>query len=846
MIVKGLWSHKRRLFATSSAVVLGVAFLAASLAVGDTLTDGFVGLFGEANAGTDVVVRSELSIGDGDMTQRGRLPIDLGDRLATVDGVADVLPVLEGSGRIVGTDGDALGGNGPPTTATNWIGDSQVNPWQLSDGRAPIDVVDGEPFEIVIDRASAQLGDLAVGDHTVVEMLRPVPVTVVGLATFGGADSLGPTTFAAFTDVAIHTLLDAPGEVSDFRLAAAGGVSQSELQASVEQVLPPDAEALTGAQITDDMVAQIETDFLGMFRTIMVVFALIALVVAAFSIHNTFSILIAQRSRESALLRAVGASRRQVMASVIAEAIVVGVIASAVGLLAGFGLATGFKAFLDASGLDLDADGVLFTSSTMLIAAAVGVFATLVASIVPAIRAARVAPLAALRESAVDGAAVSHARTIAGAVMVAGGAGAVIMATSTASVLTTAGLGAFATIVGAVMLGPAVAGPAVWALGSGPVLLRGQTGRLARRNAMRDPRRTSASASALMVGTAVVALFTTFGASIKATIEQTVDQDFGGDLVVVSDDFSGPGISVALAEEIAALPEVTTSVGLANALLTVDGRPLSPTVTDPTRLDDVLDLDVSSGALDDVTPGQVAISEMYADDNGLEVGSHLAVSFADGVTSELSIAALYGTTANVGDMLMTAADWTPHADQTGDVAVLIDLADGVAESDGRTAVDAIGERYGAPGAQTRSEYIDSVGAEVDQTLYFVYGMLGLAVLIALMGIANTLSLSIHERIRELGVLRAVGQTRSQVRAMVRWESMIIAVFGTVLGVGLGTFLGWGLMRALAQQEGFGVFAVPFGPLGAVLVFAALAGVVAAWRPAHRAARIDVLAAIATD
>ena len=742
--------------------------------------------------------------------------------------------------------GDPIGGDGPPTTATNWLGDSPVNPWALADGRAPRDVGAGQPYEVVIDRASAENGDLHVGDQTVVQMPEPVDVVIVGLATFGGADSLGPTTYTAFTDESIATLVGRPGEASSIRVAGADGISQDELPSEVAATLPHGDEAITGAQLTDEMMADIEGDFLGMFKAILLAFAVIALVVASFSINNTFSILIAQRSRESALLRALGASRRQVLSSVVVEAIAIGALASAAGLAVGYGLAVGLKALMDSNGLDLGFDGVVMSSSTVVIAIVVGIGSTLLASFLPARRASRVAPLAALRDSAVDTSGTSKRRLVAGVIVSAAGVATVVTATNPNYALGQAGLGALATLVGAVILGPVVARPAAAVLGLGPRLLRGQTGRLARRNAMRDPRRTSASASALMVGTAVVALFITFGASIKATIEHTVDQDFGGDLIIVTDDFSGAGLSPAVAQEVAALPEVAVSAGMANAVITADGNAIEPAVVDPAALDRLLDVGVSAGSLDDLPAGHIAVSEHYADDHHLEIGSTVDAGFADGSSSELTVGAIYTSTMNVGDMVMTPADWAPHADQIGDVVVLVDLADGVSEADGLAAVTTVTERNAAPDAQTRSEYIDSMGSEIDQMLLFVYGMLALAVVIALMGIANTLSLSIHERTRELGLLRAVGQTRREVRSTVRWESVIVAIFGTLGGVGLGTFLGWGLLRALTAQEGFGTFAAPVGSLAVVVVLAALAGVVAAWRPSRRAGKLDILTAIATS
>jgi putative ABC transport system permease protein len=363
---------------------------------------------------------------------------------------------------------------------------------------------------------------------------------------------------------------------------------------------------------------------------------------------------------------------------------------------------------------------------------------------------------------------------------------------------------------------------------------------------MRNPRRTAGSASALMVGTAVVALFTTVGASVKASIGDVVEESFDGDLVIVDESFSATGLSPALADELAALPEVAATAAMTSAVVNIDGQDEFPTAVDPDRVAPLFDLDESSGVVADIVPGQIAVSDAYADDHSIGLGSTLTFAYSDGATQQVEVAAVYRGSEIVGEIVMTRADWTPHASRATDVAVLIDLADGIGIDAGQAAVKVVADRLTAPDPQTAEEYITSVGDEVDQLLAIVYGLLGLAVLIALMGIGNTLSLSIHERTRELGLMRAVGQTRAQVRSSVRWEAVIIAVFGTVGGLGLGTFLGWGLIEAIAAQEGFGTFSVPVVPLAAILVLTAAAGVVASVRPARRAARLDILSAIATD
>jgi putative ABC transport system permease protein len=840
--LSGLWARKRRLIGTSLAVVLGVAFLAATLVLGDTMRNGFDKAFAEANAGLDVVVRGADEIGSGDTTLRGAIDASTVDEIAAMPGVRAAVATVDGVATLLGADGERIGGDGPPTNGTNWVEDPDLNPYDLAEGRPP-----AAPGEVVIDRGSARNGDLHVGDTTTVLTPQPVEVTVVGIATFGDVDSLGPTTYTAFTlPQATELFAQRPDTISSVLVAAEDGVSQTTLRQEITEQLPARIEALTQPELTAEQNDEIGADFLDMFSMILLAFAGIALVVATFSIHNTFSILVAQRTRESALLRAIGASRRQVVTAVGIEALVVGVIASAVGFGIGIGLATGLDALMAGAGLDLPSDGLVISGTTIAVAAVVGILTTLVASIAPAIKASRVAPLAAMRDVAVDRSGASKGRAIAGVVVAAAGAAVVVTAPwSPDGAMARAGLGALAMLVGFVVLGPVVARPSAAVLGAGASATRGFTGRLARRNAMRNPRRIAGSAAALMVGTAVVALFTTFGSSVKASIGDMVDDSFGGDLIVAQSDFSGAGIDPAVAPAIGQLPEVAGSVGSSVVTASIDGATVEPMATDPAALATVLDLEDQGGRLAEVGPGELAVSTRWAEDHDVALGDVLAMTFIDGTTTDLTVTNLFERQDVMGNMIMTTADWAPHAGQAMDVVLFVTFADGVSAEAGQAAVTAVTEQFGAPDPQTRSEYKDSIGQEVDQMLYLIYGLLGIAVLIAVMGIGNTLALSIHERTRELGLLRAVGQTRAQLRSSLRWESVIVAVFGTIGGLGLGTFLGWGLMRALQAEEGFGVFALPVVPLAVILVLAGLAGVVAAVRPARRAARMDVLAAIAT-
>ena len=836
-----LLSRKRRLIGTCVAIVLGVAFLAGTLVLGDATRAGFGDLFSEANAGTDALVRSSREIDVDDLAQVGTLDASLVDSIAQVDGVKTAVPMIEGSGQIVGADGDPLGGNGPPTIASNWVTDPEVNPFKLAQGRAP-----ERAGEVVIDKATAKDGDLHLGDTTTVRLPQPIEVTIVGIARFGTSDGMAGATYAGFTTEEAQRLLLKPGDITAVRVAATPGVSQAQLVEKLKPILPQDAEALTGTALTAEQEDDIEGDFLGAMETFLLVFAGIALVVASFSIYNTFSITVAQRTGESALLRALGASRRQVLVSTLVESVVVGIVASAVGLVAGIGLASGLSSLMDSLGFGLPTSSMSLHGDTVVTAMTVGLLVTVAASVAPAIKASRVLPLAALRDVAIDRSSASKARLAVGAVVTAAGAGMTMAGATAVGSLPLTGLGALALVLGVVMLGPVAARPTASVLGAPLARLRGISGQLARGNAMRNPRRTAGTASALMVGVAVVSMFTVVAASLKAYVDDTVDKAFAGDLVMVSDNFSTVGMTPEVAPAVAKLPEVATATAMANAPLQLDGKDEFATAVG-SGLSRVIDVGVTHGSLDDLGSDGLALSTHEAEDRGLHVGDTVPVSFADGAKSTLTVRTVYDDADLVGPILVSRDAWAPHAQQVSDTVVLIELADGVSMAQGEAAVQTVADQYLAPDVQTRQEYVDSVAGQIDQMLAVVYVLLVLAIIIALMGIANTLSLSIHERGRELGLLRAVGQSRRQLRSMVRGESVVVAAFGAVGGVGLGCFLGWALLKAISSnEENFTVFSVPVTQLAVVLTLGALVGVVAAWRPARRAAKLDILAAIATD
>ncbi|MEI6620868.1 MAG: FtsX-like permease family protein [Actinomycetes bacterium] len=843
VVLRGIWSHKRRLIGTCSAVIIGVAFLAGTLVLSDTMRASFDTIFAAANSGTDAVIQGSESIGQGSTAQSSLVPDSLVPQVQQLPTVAEVAPVIQGIGQIIGANGKPVGGEGPPTLAGNWVNASGLNPYQLTQGVAPAS--DGQ---IVINESAATAGKLKIGDKTTLRFPDPVPVTIVGLVKFGSSDSLAGTTFAGMTLADAQKYLGYPGKVTSIAVKAKSGVTQTALVDSIKPLLPAGTEALTGAQVTQNLTDQINDGFLGFFTTFLLVFAVIAVIVAAFSIYNTFSVIVAQRMRESALLRAIGASRSQIMWSLAVEALIIGLIASTVGIGAGVLLALGLKALLDNSGSGLPPGGLVVTGTAVIVSLLVGVLVTLAASLLPAVRASRVPPLAALRDVAVDRSGTSRVRAWLG-----GGIGVVgllvmlsIVVSSGQFVLQRVAAGAVLTFVGFMVFAPVAALPVGAAIGAPIRWTRGVSGAMAGRNATRNPKRTASTAAALVVGVTIVGLFTIFASSIKSSIETSVAGSFKGELVMSNSNFAGVGFSPRMVTQIGALPQVSAAASMSRGVVLTGKKQLNVTVADPRKLGVVLALPTAGAALADLGPDQLAASADEAILNGWSIGGPVTVAFADGSVERLTLGATYTAADLVGAAVIPEALYNKHVKQVAIDSILIALASGVSVSDGQAAVQAVADQYGAGSVQTREEFIKSVAGQIDSLLNVVYALLGLAILIALMGIANTLSLSIHERTRELGLLRAVGQTRGQLRSMVRWESVIIALFGTICGLLLGVVLGWALMKAVAAEEAVAVFSLPVGQLLLVGVVGGVAGVLAGLRPAWRASKLNVLAAIGAD
>jgi putative ABC transport system permease protein len=836
----GLRARKLRVFTTSFAVLLGVAFMAGSLVLTDTIAKTFDSMFADIYAGTDAYVRGhavvENEFGD---DSRTRLDTAVLEAVRNVDGVAVAEPNIQGYAQAVGKDGKAVGNpnQGAPTFGGNWTADPDLNPFDVVEGREP-----RADDEVVMDKLTADKGELAVGDTIdVLVKTGTEQVKLVGITKFGELDSPGGATFIGFTQATAERVITEPGLYNGVSVVAEPGVSQAEVRDRIAAALPADAvEVITGATLTEENQSDIKQG-LSFFNTFIVTFAAVALFVGSFIIYNTFSIIVAQRSRETALLRAIGASRRQVLGSILLEALVVGLVASVLGVAGGLVMAQLLKALLAGFGLELPAGGVVLTARTVLTCLIIGVGVSLVSAVFPARRAAKVPPIEAMRAVAVEPSKGSRLRLVAGLVLTLLGAGLIALGVVGDGGVAVVGIGVPLTFIGVAVLGPILAKPVAGGLGSPLPALKGMTGTLARNNAIRNPKRTSATASALMIGVGLVTFIAVMATSAKANIDDMIDENFGADFVVDSGSFGFGGVSPALAAAVEELPEVGSVGSIRFGMVEIEDLAQQGVAIDPVDLPKMFDFEVVAGDLTALDATSIAVHEDY-EDGTVGVGDTLTVTFPETGEQELTVAAVYAG-GMFGQTLFGLDAWEANIADQFDAQLFILAADGVALADAKAAVEEVAKPYPTASVQDLSEFKEAQSAQINQILGLIYALLGLAVLIAVLGIANTLALSIFERTRELGLLRAVGMTRAQLRSTVRWESVLIALFGTGLGVVIGVVFGSAIILSFAD-EGMMAVQIPVGSLVVIALLAALCGVLAAVLPARRAAKLDVLGAIA--
>ena len=843
---KGLWAHKLRLGLTALAVVLGVGFIAGTFIYTDTIGKAFDGIFDDAFEGVDIVISadSELQFGEGVY-----LPEDEVLALSVVEGVERLDPFLQGLGVVVlDREGEPIGGGGPPQFAFSFMEtDADAGGFTLREGDYP----QGSD-EVVIDATTVADSNFALGDSvSIVAPTGPATsYTLVGIAGFGEEDNLGGATSALFDLPTLQTFLEREEQLTGASIQVVPGADVDDVIARLEPMLPEGARAISGQTAAEEQAGEVQ-EGLAFFNTFLLSFGFIALFVGTFTIANTFRIIVTQRTRELALLRALGASARQVNRMVLIEAVVIGVVASIVGIVVGLGLALVLKVALEGFGLALPSASLTLQPRTIVVALIVGIGVTVVSAILPARRASRVAPMAALRADLVAPRrkALTN-RAIIGSIVTASGLavllfGLFVSPETGPDAIVYVGVGAGVTFIGVSLLSPLVARPVARVIGWPFTKLYRIPGKLAQENAIRAPRRTSATAAALMIGVTLVTLAAVMAASIRGAIDEIIGSGIEAEVIIRSTSDFDPTASftpelAARAAEDESVDEVSrqqTGVALFNETeaFVIGIEP---------NYQDFFPPDSTEGALIP-GPGEVVIEKGISEDNQLPLGSDLVLTFdATGMRSFKVVGIASGNTWS--DVIaLSQAEWVENYEIESDTQVFVRAASGFTAEEVQSNLTVLAEDVPTAQVQTTEELASDVEEGINQLLNLITGLLALAVFIALIGVTNTMTLSVFERTREIGLLRAVGLSRLQTKRMVRSEASIIAVFGAVLGIMIGLFFAWAIIQALGE-EGFDSFVIPFGTLALWILATGVLGVVFAIFPAWRASRLDVLEAIAHE
>jgi putative ABC transport system permease protein len=851
--LRSFLAHKGRLLLSALAVVLSVAFVAGSLIFSDTVTRTFDRLFASTSADVTVEPKQDLksSVPTG---ATETVPASLADQVAKVAGVAathaDVsvqnIVVVDSKNKSVGPT------TGAPTIATDWYLTDR-SPVKLTSGHAPQGA-----GEALLDADTADNKHVKIGDTLAVQAQPGTfHVEIVGIATF---TTTNPGAALVFLDPATakSQLLGAPDRATSISVDAAKGVDDAVLKQRVTAAI--DSSGTYDIKTADEQAKSAAADlggFLDVIKYVMLGFAGIAVLVGVFLIVNTFSMLIAQRTRELGLLRALGADRKQVRRSVLTEALLLGLVGSTLGLAAGIGLAAGLIKLMTAFGMNLKTTEMVVGWPTPVAAYVVGVGVTFVAAYLPARRAAGVSPMAALADAEVAGVGRPlRVRAVVGSVVGAIGVAALAgcaAATSTASSSSFLGLGIVLTLIATVIAGPLLVRPMIRVLGGAFPALFGSVGRMSQRNALRNPRRTGATAAALMVGLALVGGMSVASASMSKSFDQQIDKTLGADFVIQNGNF------LPFSKEVTDHVRATQGVGLVVrarfaplAVRLPDGKRVETTAAGyDTPLDDVAHIKYAAGNTSSaLAAGHLAMAADFAKKHGVRLGSVLPVEFPGGRTTKLTVGALsdqgssggFGTQGGLFFGIATVEKYVPNGQ---DSSLYVNATSGTGADQLRKALETTLKPYPQVQVRDQADYKKLVHDQIAVLLYLVYALLGLAIVIAVLGVVNTLALSVVERTREIGLLRAIGLGRRQLRRMIRLESVVIAVFGAVLGLGLGLVWGVCAQQVLALQ-GMKALAVPWTTIVAVVIGSAVVGIVAALLPALRASRMNVLAAIAHE
>ncbi|RDG33253.1 ABC transporter permease [Streptomyces corynorhini] len=857
--LRNFLAHRGRMALSAVAVLLSVAFVSGTLVFTDTMNTTFDKLFAATSADVTVSPKAddENDQGNGNGNGNGRPDTLPAAALGTVEkaaGARSVEGAVDSQGVTVVDSGDKNVGStsGAPTIAGNWTR-NDLRSMKITSGHAP-----RGPTEVMIDADTAKKHGLKLGDE-----LRAITATgdltagISGIATFTVTNP-GATILFFDTGTAQRALLGATGRFSHLNVTAEPGVSPTELKREVTAALGSDLgpyRIQTRQERADENRSEVGS-FLDVMKYAMLGFAGIAFLVGIFLIVNTFSMLVAQRTREIGLMRALGSSRRQVNRSVLLEAVLLGIFGSVTGVAAGVGIAVGLMKVMSAVGMELSVDDLTVRWTTPVVGIVLGVVVTVLAAYVPARRAGKVSPMAALRDAgtSADGRA-GRLRAVAGLLLTGLGAAALLMAARADKAgegSLALGAGVVLTLLGFVVVGPMLAAGVVRVLGVVVLRMFGPVGRMAERNALRNPRRTGATGAALMIGLALVACLAVVGSSMVASATDELDRSVGADFIVEA---AGPQPIVPQAvAALAGAPDLThvTHYKWVEARLTAPDGTTSTTglsATDETYLQDLRRETVAGDLPAAYGKDAMSVGEGYAKKHGVEVGDTLTAAFEGGRTAELRVAAITSddTAIDQGALytnITTVERYIPAERMPGDLMILAAAADGQ-EKQAYEGVKAALAAYPQYTVRNQTDYKQNLQDQIGQLLNIVYGLLALAIIVAVLGVVNTLALSVVERTREIGLLRAIGLSRRQLRRMIRLESVVIALFGALLGLGLG--MGWGTAaQKLLALEGLGVLEIPWPTILTVFVASAFVGLFAALVPAFRAGRMNVLNAIATE
>jgi putative ABC transport system permease protein len=838
--LKSLWARKVRALTTTFAVVIGVAFMAGSYVLTDTILAAFDEIFKESNEGVAVIVTAQNLV----KQESGETPTISASLLPKVQrtpGVRLAAGAVFTPGGFFDSEGDAIGSKFAPKFISSTLPPS-LEALNYVEGHIP-----RGPTEASIDRAAAESADLVLGDEielagrTKAVKFRLVGFTQLGDASFGGAS------IAQVTLPVAQRITGKVGEFDQISVAADKGVAPPVLKQRIERRLPPSVRVETGAENAERGSDEIREN-LGFLQTMLLVFAFVALFVGAFLIFNTFSITVAQRIAEFGMLRTLGASRGQILRTVVVEALAIGLLGAILGIAGGYLIAILLNALFEAIGVDLPTTDLVMKTRTIVVSLVIGVGVTLVSSLIPAVRSTRVPPIAALHAYVPSASRRRRAFNVAFATLLGLGGLAMLLlglfgnADGDAAALLM-GVGAVAIVLGVSLFSPRLVPPIAAVAGWPLERLRHLIGRLARENAQRNPGRTAITAAALMIGLALVAFVTVFAAGLKSSIAEAVDDTFQGDLVIQnSDGFSPipPGVAVAARGEPGV--DLVATLRATEAKLVDSGSKLrvNSLSRDASEVFELEWVEGSPRTLQSLGEGEALVEDGFASSHDLEVGDSFQLLSQRGAHPQLRVAGTYKTKAGlVGSVVVTPALMARAFEQSQDTIDFVKTAPGASADEVQGRLEKLLERdFPTAEALNQTELKENQEAQINQLLGLIYALLVMAIVISLFGIANTLALSIHERTRELGMLRAIGMSRRQVRTMIRYEAVITALIGAILGMILGLVFA-ALIAQPLKDEGF-VLSYPVGSLIVLLVLAGFAGVLAAIAPARRASRLNVL------